>query len=128
VVGVAEALRQLAGEHTPHGHVEADEREPLHTGRIVPVYPATEGLHQKTIRGVIKRIVDEYAHQVQDCLPPALRERLQLMEASQALREVHFPSSDADLEALNRWSSEAHHRLVFEEFFLLELGLALRQR
>ena len=108
--------------------IEADEREPLHTGRMVPVYPATEGLHQKTLRTVIKRIVDEYAHQVEDCLPPALRQRIHLLEASQALREVHFPSADADLEALNHWSSEAHRRLVFEEFFLLELGLALRQR
>lgn len=108
--------------------IEADEHEPLHTGRMVPVYPATEGLHQKTLRTVIKRIVDEYAHQVEDCLPPALRQRLRLLEASQALREVHFPSADADLEALNHWSSEAHRRLVFEEFFLLELGLALRQR
>jgi ATP-dependent DNA helicase RecG len=108
--------------------IEADEREPLHTGRMVPVYPATEGLHQKTLRTMIKRIVDEYAHQVEDCLPLGLRERLQLMEASQALREVHFPSADADLEVLNHWSSEAHRRLVFEEFFLLELGLALRQR
>jgi ATP-dependent DNA helicase RecG len=108
--------------------VDANEHEPLHTGRMVPVYPATEGLHQKTLRTVIKRIVDEYAHQVEDCLPHALRQRLQLMEASQALREVHFPSAGADLEALNHWSSEAHRRLVFEEFFLLELGLALRQR
>jgi ATP-dependent DNA helicase RecG len=108
--------------------LEANERETLHTGRIVPVYPATEGLHQKTLRTVIKRIVDEYAHQVRDCLPPGLQQRLQLMEASQAFREVHFPSPDSNLEALNRWSSEAHHRLVFEEFFLLELGLALRQR
>jgi ATP-dependent DNA helicase RecG len=108
--------------------MEADEREPLHTGRIVPVYPATEGLHQKTLRTVIKHIVDEYACQVWDCLPPGLRQRLHLMEASQAFREVHFPSSEADLAALNRWSSAAHRRLVFEEFFLLELGLALRQR
>jgi ATP-dependent DNA helicase RecG len=94
----------------------------------VPVYPATEGLHQKTLRSVIKRIVDEYADQAPDCLPLALRERLQLLGASQALREVHFPSAAADLEALNQWSSAAHRRLVFEEFFLLELGLALRQR
>jgi ATP-dependent DNA helicase RecG len=108
--------------------IDADEREPLHVGRIVPVYPATEGLHQKALRTVIKRIVDEYAHQAPDCLPPALRERLHLMTAAQALQEVHFPSPEADLEALNRWSSEAHRRLVFEEFFLLELGLALRQR
>jgi ATP-dependent DNA helicase RecG len=48
------------------------------------------------------------------------------MSAAQALKEVHFPASEADLEALNAWSSAAHHRLVFEEFFLLELGLALR--
>jgi ATP-dependent DNA helicase RecG len=108
--------------------LEADEREPLHVGRIVPVYPATEGLHQKTLRTVLKRVVDEYADLVPDCLPPALRQRLQLMEASQALRQVHFPSPDAEIEALNRWSSEAHRRLVFDEFFLLELGLALRQR
>jgi ATP-dependent DNA helicase RecG len=108
--------------------IDADEREPLHVGRIVPVYPATEGLHQKTLRTVLKRVVDEYADVVPDCLPPALREHLHLMEASQALREVHFPSAEVELEALNRWSSEAHRRLVFEEFFLLELGLALRQR
>jgi ATP-dependent DNA helicase RecG len=108
--------------------LDTDEREPLHVGRIVPVYPSTEGLHQKMIRAVLKRIVDEYADQVPDFLPSALRQRLDLMSASQALRDVHFPSAEADLEALNRWSSEAHRRLVFEEFFLLELGLALRQR
>jgi ATP-dependent DNA helicase RecG len=108
--------------------IDADEREPLHVGRIVPVYPATEGLHQKTLRTVIKRIVDEFADQAPDCLPPALRERLHLLAVPQALREVHFPSAAADLEGLNHGSSEAHRRLVFEEFFLLELGLALRQR
>ena len=41
---------------------------------------------------------------------------------------MHFPSAEADLDALNHWSSTAHRRLVFEELFLLELGLALRQR
>jgi ATP-dependent DNA helicase RecG len=126
-------LNAYAGQRKEVHHpdlelMETDEREPLHTGRVVPVYPATEGLHQKTLRTVMKRIVDEYAHQGQDCLPPQLRQRLHLMEASQALREVHFPPPGADLGALNRWASEAHRRLVFEEFFLLELGLALRQR
>jgi ATP-dependent DNA helicase RecG len=105
-----------------------EESDPLHVGRIVPVYPATEGLHQKTLRSVLKRVVDEYAQQVPERLPPALRQRLRLMDASQALREVHFPSPEADIESLNRWSSQAHRRLIFEEFFLLELGLALRQR
>jgi ATP-dependent DNA helicase RecG len=108
--------------------VEDDEQEPLHVGRVVPVYPATEGLQQKTIRAVLKRVVDEYAAHVPEYLPTSLCERLQLMSASQALKEVHFPSPGADLHALNTWSSMAHRRLIFEEFFLLELGLALRHR
>lgn len=108
--------------------IEDDEQEPLHVGRIVPVYPATEGLQQKTIRAVLKRVVDEYAAHVPEYLPTSLCERLQLMSSAQALKEVHFPSPESDLRALNAWSSAAHHRLVFEEFFLLELGLALRHR
>jgi ATP-dependent DNA helicase RecG len=114
--------------HPDLEHLAADEQETLHVGRIVPVYPATEGLHQKTLRAVLKRVVDEYAGQVPDCLPSALRQRLRMMDVSQALREVHFPPTDADIAALNRWSSTAHRRLIFEEFFLLELGMALRQR
>lgn len=114
--------------HPDLENLALDEHETLHVGRIVPIYPATEGLHQKTLRSVLKRVVDEYAEQVLDCLPAVLRQRLQVMEASRALREVHFPPVEANIEALNRWESEAHRRLIFEEFFLLELGMALRQR
>jgi ATP-dependent DNA helicase RecG len=108
--------------------IDTDEHEPLHVGRIVPVYPSTEGLHQKTLRTVLKRVVDEYADRVPDCFPQELKARLRLMPLSEALKEVHFPSSEAALEALNAWSSAAHRRLIFEEFFWLELGLALRHR
>lgn len=108
--------------------VEDDEQEPLHVGRVVPVYPATEGLQHKTIRTVLRRIVDEYAPHVPEYLPAPMCERLQLMSAPMALQAVHFPAPDTDLDALNAWSSPAHRRLVFEEFFLLELGLALRHR
>jgi ATP-dependent DNA helicase RecG len=122
---------QASRREVHHPDIESlddNEREPLHVGRIVPVYPGTEGLPQKTLRAVLKRIVDEYAQWCPEYLPSAIRERLHLMSASQALQEVHFPSPEADLEMLNRWASEAHRRLIFEEFFLLELGLALRQR
>jgi ATP-dependent DNA helicase RecG len=108
--------------------VDDDDQEPLQVGSIVPVYPATEGLAQKTIRTVLKRVVDDYAPHVPEYLPPQLRQRLRLMSAAQALKEVHFPSPDADVDALNAGSSAAHRRLVFEELFLLELGLALRHR
>jgi len=121
-------LRRKEVHHPDVEVIEDNEQEPLHVGRIVPVYPATEGLQQKTIRAVLKRVVDEYAAHVPEYLPTSLCERLQLMSSAQALREVHFPSPESDLRALNAWSSAAHHRLVFEEFFLLELGLALRHR
>jgi ATP-dependent DNA helicase RecG len=108
--------------------IDPDDRDPLHVGRIVPVYPATEGIHQKTLRTILKRVVDEYADGVPECLPAAVRERLQLMSAPQAFKQAHFPSSEVALESLNQWSSPAHRRLIFEEFFLLELGLAFRHR
>ncbi len=108
--------------------IDTDEPDLLHVGRIVPIYPATEGMHQKTLRTILKRVVEEYADRMLECLPARLCERLQLMSVSQAFKDAHFPSPGTDLEALNRWSSAAHRRLIFEEFFLLELGLALRQR
>ena len=41
---------------------------------------------------------------------------------------MHFPAAENDLEALNRGATAAHHTLVFDEFFFLELGLALKRR
>jgi ATP-dependent DNA helicase RecG len=114
--------------HPDLERLDDDEQEPLHVGRIVPVHPSTEGLPQKTLRAIMKRVVDDYAKEYPEYIPSTIRQRLQLMSASQALQEVHFPSPEADLEQLKRWASEAHRRLIFEEFFVLELGLALRQR
>ncbi|MBI3327059.1 MAG: ATP-dependent DNA helicase RecG, partial [Nitrospinae bacterium] len=113
---------------TLRGPSVASGSDPLHVGRIVPVYPTTEGMHQKTLRTIMKRVVDAYADSIPDCLPMPLQAHLRLVPVAQALQGVHFPSPGGDLEALNSWSSPEHRRLIFEEFFLLELGLALRHR
>jgi ATP-dependent DNA helicase RecG len=105
-----------------------DEEDPVHTGRIVPIYPTTEGFHQKSLRSIMKRIIDEYAPQLPDILPPQTLERQQLIPISQAVQQAHFPENSTDLELLNNGLSPAHRRLVFEEFFLLELGLASRRQ
>ncbi len=104
----------------------ADDR--IHTGRIVPIYPSTEGLNQKTQRSIIKYIVDEFSPGIADPLPETLRQKLHLMNFSQALSEVHFPESDADIQQLNDYKSTGHRRLIFDEFFFLQLGLALRRK
>jgi ATP-dependent DNA helicase RecG len=100
--------------------VEDGEDETLHTGRLVPVYPATEGLTQRPLRRLMKRLVDGWADTIEDPLPATVREKLGLLPLGQAIRGAHFPDTDAS-------QSLARGRLVFDDFFLLEIGLALRR-
>jgi ATP-dependent DNA helicase RecG len=115
----------LAADQSLEQHMAAD---PLSFGRILPVYPLTEGLTQKTARKVWKQIVDQFANLVVSPLPADLTRRHQLMPLDRALQEIHFPPNDADLETLNDGHSAARKSLVFDEFFYLELGMALKQR
>ncbi|MBI4639834.1 MAG: ATP-dependent DNA helicase RecG, partial [Candidatus Tectomicrobia bacterium] len=104
-----------------------DDQPSLHVGRIVPVYPATEGINQKAIRSILKTIVDTYANQVPDILPNSLREKKNLVSSPEALKEVHLPPSEINIDDLQAGLTNGYRRLIFEEFFLLELGLALRK-
>jgi ATP-dependent DNA helicase RecG len=108
--------------------LDADDTEQVHFGRVVPIYPLTAGLHQKAMRSLMKQVVDTYVPQVQETLPEELRRAHHLPGLAEALRQVHFPNDSADLLRFNSQQTPFHERLVFEEFFLLELGLALRHR
>jgi len=103
-------------------------RDPATYGRIVPVYPLTEGLHQKAMRHLMKQVVDSFAGDVESYIGEEILSRHHLVPLSEALREAHFPSPEADLTQINSGSTPAHHSLVFDEFFYLELGLALKRR
>jgi ATP-dependent DNA helicase RecG len=98
-----------------------EDDETIHTGRLVPVYPLTSGLPQRPLRSLLKRLVDEYAEQVPDPLPEALRARRGLAPIAQALSGGHFPDTEAQ-------QLEARRRLVYDDFLLLELGLAIRRQ
>ncbi len=98
--------------------VEGGDDERLHTGRLVPVYSTTEGLPQRSLRSLMWRIVEAFAHDVPEVLPDAVRARRALVGLGQALFDAHFPETDAALAA-------ARHRLAFDDFLLLQLGLAI---
>jgi ATP-dependent DNA helicase RecG len=102
-------------------------RDPLNFGRILPVYPLTEGLSQKTMRKVMKEVVDGFCADVANHLPVAVIGRHELMPLDRALQTAHFPGNDADLETLNSGATAAHKTIAFDEFFFLELGLALKK-
>jgi ATP-dependent DNA helicase RecG len=104
---------------------QSPEWEPLdkqlvHTGRLVPVYPLTQGITQKWLRRLMKQMVDYWTQRLPDHLPSASRERLGLPPLDEAIRQIHFPDSWENLEAARR-------RLAFDEFLLIQLGV-LRQR
>jgi len=103
-------------------------RDPFNFARIVPVYPLTEGVQQKTLRRVLKQVVDGIAGSVETVIPVAIAERHNLLPLGEALREVHFPGEGADLQRLNGAATPAHRTLVFDELFFLELGLALKKQ
>ncbi|HEX7214949.1 MAG TPA: ATP-dependent DNA helicase RecG, partial [Methylomirabilota bacterium] len=94
--------------------------ESLHTGRYVPVYGLTRGLTARPMRRLMKRLVDGYVDGLEDPLPESLRARHRLEPLPEALRGGHFPKTDEDFVAARR-------RLVYDEFLLLQLGLAIRR-
>lgn len=104
------------------------DEELLHTGRIVPIYPLTERLYQKDMRKLMKQVVDDYVSAVRDELPDDILHRHHLMPLPQALSRLHFPDNADDVALLNRETSPAHRRLIFDEFFLLELGMGLKRQ
>jgi ATP-dependent DNA helicase RecG len=131
VILTGEVRGFLGGKEMIHPDYEVlDEGEAgsLHFRRIVPVYSETEGLYQKVIRRILAEVLEEYAGHLVSPLPPFLLQSRRLPAMAEAVREVHFPGPEADLEDLNRFSSPAHRRLIYDEFFFLQLGLALRRQ
>ena len=100
----------------------------LHTGRIVPVYEKTGNLTTKMQRVLVHRALAGLPEDVAEPLPRSVRARQNLPDRRTALVEAHFPPSGASIEELNRFRSAAQRRLIFEEFFLFQLGLVLRRR
>jgi ATP-dependent DNA helicase RecG len=105
---------------------EGDKDE--YTGRIIPVYPLTEGLYQKTMRKIIRAAWDKFNQHIKPVFPEYFAEKYNLSDPWSCLQEMHFPSSDLDPELLTIGRSQAHRTLIFDEFFFIELGLALRRR
>jgi len=99
----------------------------LHVGRLVPIYQATGKITTRVFRSLIHRALAE-ATLDQDPLPEPVRARLGLPARPAALREAHFPALGQDLRLLNAFRTPAQIRLIFEEFFFLECGLALKRR
>ncbi|CCQ90948.1 ATP-dependent DNA helicase recG [Nitrospina gracilis 3/211] len=120
-----------AGLEIVHPDVEITEEDApatLEIGRIVPVYPATEGLHQKSLRTIMKTLVDRYAPLLEEYLPADVMKRNKLTPRVQAYQDTHFPPPGTRADHLHLFRTRQQVRLVFEELFLLQVGLAFKRK
>jgi ATP-dependent DNA helicase RecG len=108
--------------------LDEHEDQLLHFKRIVPIYSETEGLHQKTIRRIMWQVVRDFAHLMWSPIPERICRKRGLMEISDAVRQVHFPTADQEMKACQEMRTDAHRRLIYDEFFYFQLGMALRKK
>lgn len=99
----------------PGGQIES-----LKVGRILPVYPLTEGVSADVIRAVILAALP-VATELADPLPLDLRHKHNLLPLAQAVQEIHYPPDQEHL-------TQARRRLVFDEFFYLQLSFLRRRQ
>jgi len=92
---------------------------PIHTCRLVPIYPETYGISSKWLRSRIAPLLPSIAD-LDDYIPPAIRKDSDLMDLLDAIRTIHFPNSLAD-------ATRARQRLAFDELFLLQLANFIRK-
>jgi ATP-dependent DNA helicase RecG len=111
--------RRLQAQNQEVEVLRGEGVDTVHTGRITPVHPATDGITTRTIRELVYRALLDLP-EIPDPVPSAIVEEEGLLSFDAALRAIHFPGSQEELEA-------ARERLKFDELFTLELGVAFRK-
>lgn len=87
--------------------------EPLHTGRLVPIYPETFDLTSKWIRSKIAFFLPKVLDQIKDPLPPEIKK--EMLDLKIALNNIHFPPDLGQAQ-------KARERLSFDELFEIQLA------
>jgi len=113
--------------HPDYEIMDEKEVDLLNFKRIVPVYSETEGLHQKYFRKIMYQALENYARYFTSLIPADICRKRNLMNIQEAMRDVHFPSNKADLNEYNSRRSVAHYRLIYDEFFFFQLGMAVKK-
>jgi ATP-dependent DNA helicase RecG len=115
-------------EATQFEVLSGGDDELLHVGRIVPIYHETKGWTSRQMRILMHGLLAEHGAEMEEVLPLSVRARHRLPPIGEAIQQVHFPPPKTDLAALDHGVTVAHRRLAFEELFLMQAAMVLRQR
>jgi len=111
----------------PEYELVSEDLSGLKTARIVPFYEKTGTVTPNMQRRIVRQALDQLPADISEPLPPELMDRLALVPRRMALEEAHFPPNEASVDELNAFRTPAQRRLIFEEFFLFQLGHAWRR-
>ena len=119
ISGKPEVFRGQPVFNSPAAYPADSEAAAIHTGRLVPVYPLTEGLRLPALRNLTWQALQGWLGGVEETLPDTLREgRMPLLEA---IFQAHYPDS------MEAWQA-ARSRLAFDELLTLQLAMQSRRR
>ncbi|MFA5839371.1 MAG: ATP-dependent DNA helicase RecG [Candidatus Margulisiibacteriota bacterium] len=113
-------------EFSPYDHalqlsVKDFEIDTGENAKIVPHYPTTQGLFPKAIRNITKTVLTDYINLLEEYLPANIRKANNLIGLQKAISALHYPEALSEIES-------AHRRLAFDDFFLFQLELGMRQK
>ncbi|MGC3976448.1 MAG: ATP-dependent DNA helicase RecG [Nitrospira sp.] len=128
VVAGRRGWMDLRLEPTRFEVLSGEDDELLHVGRIVPIYHETKGWTSRQMRVLMQGLLAGHGAELAEALPLSVRARHRLPPIGEAIQQVHFPPPQTDLAALDRGITTAHRRLAFEELFLLQAAMLLRQQ
>ena len=118
-------IEMINPEYELLGSEETDSTE---VGRIVPIYEAIGGVNSRMMRRIVYAALENLGGKLPDPLPAELLARYKFPTRANAIQFVHFPPQTESIEALNSFRSQAHQRLIFEEFFFYQLSVAMRKK
>ena len=120
IFGIVRLYKNQFEFHHPEFLTANDQEE------IVPVYSEIEGISQKKIRNLISKVFEQINNHIDDFLPNEIREKFQLLSLLESLKDIHQPKRNSP-ESYLHYQSDAQKRLIFEEFFQMQLYLSLRK-
>jgi ATP-dependent DNA helicase RecG len=132
ILATTEPQDELPNIATDPEQLEENVSDPslaaIHVARRVPVYRKLGDFNSKRVREIIHATLAQLDEQtIEETLPQDLRQRVQLIDRALALREIHFPPQDASMADYEQSRSQAHLRLIFEDFFWLTFAIGLKR-
>ncbi len=103
------------------------EKESLEVGRLVPIYESIGRIGPRVLRRLLRSALESLGGRIPDTLPPSVRIKNRLVDRATAFHLSHFPDGEQPIENLSRFRTPAQIRLIFEEFFNVSAGLALKR-